>query len=225
MKSETEIKFLALLRKSPKSKEEVEEVQRLGVLFSEELSKEIKDLIVELKGVGLTISSIWDMVNTKESYPEAIGILIEHIPKHYHDKNREGIFRALAVKEAKGSANEALIREYNKIPKEKNTLRWVIGNAMYILITPKDIERILPIVQDKKNGMSRHRFVLALGKMKSEKAEDVLIKLLDDDEMTLYALQALERMRSKKAKGKIALLTNNPSPAIKKEAQKALKKL
>jgi len=225
MKSETELKFLKLLRKSPKSKEEIKEVQRLADLFSEELSMETKDLIDELKSVGLTIFSIWDLVNTKEPYPEAIDILIKHVSKQYHDKNREGIFRALAVKEARGKANTPLLVEYNKIPIEKNNLRWVIGNTIYVIITPKDIQNILQIVEDKANGLSRSRFVSALGKMQSEKAEYALIKLLDDNEMILNALQALVRMKSKKSKEKILLLLDNPDILVKKEAQRALKKL
>ena len=42
-------------------------------------------------------------------------------------------------------------------------------------------------------------FVAALGKIQSEEAEDVLIKLLDDEEVTPHALEALGRMKSKKA--------------------------
>jgi len=225
MKSEIELKFLKLLRKSPKSKEEIHEQERLRKLFVQELKEEVKDLSQELKRKGSKYLDPWDMVNTKESYPEAIDILIEHVPKQYHDKNKEGIFRALTVKEAKGKANSALIKEYNNIPKEKHNLRWVIGNAIYIIITPDDIDSILPIVENKENGMSRFRFVEALGKIKSEKTETTLIKLLDDDEMTPYALRALGRLKSKNAMEKISFLSQNANDTIKKEAQKVLKKI
>ncbi len=57
------------------------------------------------------------------------------------------------------------------------------------------------------------------------KAEDVLIKLLDDDEVAAHAIEALCRMKSKKAREKILTLINHPKALIKKEAQKALKKL
>jgi hypothetical protein len=225
MKSEIELKFLELLKKSPKSKEEVEQLLHFGRLLEEESNNEIKDLIYELKNAGIIITSIWDLVNTKKPYPEAIDILIKHVPVHYHDKNREGIFRALTVKEAKRKANAALIAEYKKIPTEKDNLRWVIGNAIYVIVVPNDIESILPIVEDKQNGMSRYRFVLALGKVKSEKGENALIELLDDYEMSLYALQALARLKSKKAKDKISLLATSSNISIKKEAQRTLKKI
>lgn len=73
--------------------------------------------------------------------------------------------------------------------------------------------------------MSRQIFVAALGKITSGKAEDVLIELLDDEEVTPHALEALGRMKSSKAREKILTLTNHPKAVIKKEAQKALKKL
>src|ERR1700744_6636741 len=227
MKSEIEVKFLELLRKPIKSKEEIDEKERLRNLFTMELKQEIKELSDELKDAGSKYTDPWDMVNAKDSYPEAIDILIKYLPKEYHYSNKEGIVRALTVIEAKGKANAALITEYNKIPieKENDSLRWAIGNAIWFIITPNDIKSILPIVEEKRNGISRHRFVLALGKVKSEKAENVLIKLLSDEEVAVYALEALGKLKSKKAKAKISMLSNDSNALIKKEAQKALKKI
>lgn len=68
-------------------------------------------------------------------------------------------------------------------------------------------------------------FVAALGKVKSEKSENILINLLDDDEVTPQALEALGRMKSKKAKDRILMLTNHPKALIRKEALKAFKKI
>jgi len=195
------------------------------IALEKELNSEEKELVQELNAIGLDVSSVWDLVNTKESYPDAIPILIKHLSKEYQDKNKEGIVRALAVKEAIGKASPVLLEEYNKVPKDKMILRWAIGNTVYTIITEADVENILRIVQDKENGISRQMFVAALGKVKSEKAENTLISLLDDAEVTPHALEALGRMKSKKAKEKISMLTNHPKALIRKEAQKALKKI
>jgi HEAT repeat protein len=186
-----------------------------------------KDKIkTELEKVGIIINDIYDLVNTNEPYPSAIPILLHLLEQGVEDvKTKEGIVRALAVKEAIGKANPILIAEYNKVPKDKMMLRWAIGNTIYTTITESDVESILSIIQDKENGMSRQMFVAALGKVKSEKAESILIKLLDDEEITLHALEALGRMKSKKAKEKIAILANHPKAAIKKEAQKSLRQI
>ena len=180
----------------------------------------------ELGKVGISINDIYDLVNTNEPYPLAVPVLLDLLKEGIdHIGTKEGVVRALAVKEAIGKASPILIAEYNRVPKDKMMLRWAIGNTIYTTITDDDVESILPIIKDKENGMSRQMFVAALGKVKSEKAEDVLIELLDDEEVTPHALEALGRMKSKKAREKITTLTSHSKPLIKKEAQKALKKI
>lgn len=187
---------------------------------------EANKIKLELAKVGIAINDIYDLVNTDKSYPAAVPVLLNLLQEGIeHIGIKEGIVRALAVKEAIGKASPVLIAQYNRTSKDKMPLRWAIGNTIYITITENDVESILPIVQDKTNGMSRQMFVAALGKVKSEKAEDVLINLLDDEEVTPHALEALGRMRSKKAKDKISMLTSHPKALIRKEAQKALKKV
>lgn len=220
-----EKRWLELVNK-PKTKEEIEEILLLANKIELERAKESRDLIDELSNVGIKINSIWDLVNTKNSYPKAIDILINHLSKSYSEKTKEGIIRSLAVKEAKGKASPALIDIYNKTSKDETTLRWIIGNTVCITITTNDAKQILEIVKDKSNGISRQMFVLALGKIEHTKdSEDTLIMLLDDEDVCLQALEALARLKSVKAKSKILTLVNHPISIIKKEAQKALKKI
>ena len=209
----------------PKSKEELEESLLLAKELSLERAKEYSSMIVELADNGIIISNVYDLVNTTESYPDAVPILLKYLTKVNHDKNKEGIVRALAVKEARGKASPILIAEYNRTPKDKMDLRWVIGNTVFTTFTEDDVESILPIVQDKTNGMSRDMFVEALGKTRSAMVENVLISLLDDEEVLPAALKALRRMKSKNAKEKISTLTRHPDTLIRKEAQKTLKKI
>jgi len=223
--NELDKKFTDLVRKPNKSKQDIVEKEGVRLALEKELNKEELDLVKELNLIGQNINSVWDLVNSKQNYPDAIPILLAYVTKDFHDRNREGIVRALAVKEAIGKASPVLLDEYNKIPKDKMLLRWSIGNTIYTTVSESDVERILLIVQDKENGMSRQMFVAALGKVKSEKVEDVLIKLLDDDEVAAHALEALVRMKSKKAREKILTLISHPNTLIKKEAQKALKKI
>lgn len=221
---ELEKRFRELASK-PKTIEEVAETNRIGEKLSFLRSIETSEMLFELEQAGVKVNTIWDLVNTRVSYPTAIGILINHLSKNYHIKNKEAIFRSLAVKEAIGKASSALIAEYLKTPKKEENLRWVIGNSIFVTITKDDVDSILPIVQDRTNGMSRGRFVCALGKVKSEKVEGVLINLLDDDEVAPQALDALGRLKSQRAKEKIRSLLDHPQPLIRTEAKKALKKI
>jgi len=180
----------------------------------------------ELEKVGISINDIYDLVNTDKPYPTAIPVLLNLLQEGIkHIGLKEGIVRALAVKEAIGKASSVLISEYNRTPKDKMLLRWAIGNTIYTTITKDDVDSILPIVQDKKNGMSRQMFVAALGKVKSKKTEDVLINLLEEEEVAPHALGALGSMKSNKAREKITMLINHPKALIRKEALKALKKI
>ncbi|WHT38271.1 HEAT repeat domain-containing protein [Myroides sp. mNGS23_01] len=155
----------------------------------------------ELEKVGISINDIYDLVNTNESYPTAVPVLLNLLETGIDDMGtKEGVVRALAVKEAIGKASPILIAEYNRVPKDKMLLRWAIGNTIYTTITKDDVESILPIVQNKTNGISRQMFVAALGKVKIENVENVLINLLDDDDVIAHALEALGRMKSKKQK-------------------------
>ncbi len=217
---------LNILRsKQNKSKEDNERRNYLIERLSQALEKDEEQLVNDLNLSGFDVDSVWGLVNTKGSYPNAIPILIDHLQRAYHEKNKEGIVRALAVKESIGKANSILIGEYEKSSKDKESLRWAIGNTIYQIITENDIESILRIVEDKTNGASRQMFVAALGKIKSEKVENVLINLLDDEEVVPQVLEALARMKSKKAKDKISILINHPNALIRKEAIKALKKV
>jgi HEAT repeat protein len=221
----TAAELQAQLQEDEEYQKWLKEKEVIGQTLEDALRTETRELLNDLEGVGLKVSSVYDLVNTSKSYKEAIPFLIEHLAKPYHSKNKEGIVRALAVKEAIGKTGTVLIEEYRKTPKDKKVLRWVIGNTLYTTVAEKDLESILSIVQDKDNGESRQMFVAALGKIKSEKAENVLIDLLDDDEVVLDAIKALGRLKSKKAKEKINVLASYSTVQIRKEAQKALKKI
>jgi hypothetical protein len=179
-------------------------------------------IVKELAKAGILINEIYDLVNTNKSYPSAIPVLIKALEAGVENRKvKEGVIRALAVKEAKGKANEQLFEEYYKT--QDPMLKWTIGNTLSVLITENDLPKILKIVLDKKNGISRQMFVLSMGKIKA--AEDCLIQLLQDEEVTPHALDALSRLKSKKAFAPTTALLKHPKPLIRKEAEKALKKI
>jgi hypothetical protein len=109
-----EDRFISLLNKNPKTSLEVEEMEYAREQFEIELTKETEKLLDEIKSKGLTITKIWDLVNTKKSYPEAIESLTNHLSYPYHHKNKEGIIRALGVKGAGIKTISALLVEYPK---------------------------------------------------------------------------------------------------------------
>ena len=188
--------------------------------------KEIRD---RLLNVNIQINNISDLINTKERYPEAISVLVDLLKEDFDCiYTKEGIVRALTVKEAKGIANKPLLEEYYKVDKQEyRSFSWAIGNAFEVIIQSEDVDPILEIVKDKNNGTSRRMFVMALAKIKSRKEdiENILIPLLEDDDITGHVLYTLGKLKSEKAREKIIPYLNHPKAYYRREAKGALKKI
>lgn len=190
-------RFGELVRKPNKTQAEIQEKEEVRIALEAAYAEDEKPLIDDLVKAGFNITSSWDLVNTKSSYKAAIPILVEHLSKPYHVKNKEGIVRALAVKEAKGVACRAVIDEYHKAPRHDFHYRWTFGNTMAVIITVDYIDDVIAIVQDESNGESRHMFVAALGNTKSPRAKETLRQLIKDKDKTISkeAQKALKQIK------------------------------
>ena len=199
-----ERRWVELFDKRPRTPSENEEKERIRDELTNAVRLQAKLLFNELAEVGIRIESVWDLVNTSASYPEAIPILIKHLSKPYYYRNKEGIVRALAVKEAKGIANKAVMEEYRRLPKEDPNqpwifhYRWAFGNTMSVIVTKDDLSDLIEIVLDKRNGESRTGFIAALAKIKSPKVIEVLHKL-ENDKNQIVAGRA-KKILARKAK-------------------------
>jgi hypothetical protein len=69
-------------------------------------------LVEALNDSSLAVKSVWDLVNTKRAYTEAIAILVAHLEHQYPYRIREGIARALTVKYVGEDAFRALVNEF-----------------------------------------------------------------------------------------------------------------
>lgn len=180
----------------------------------------------KLEEVGVFVNNVYDLVHSHESYPQAIPVLLDLLKEGMEDsKLKEGVIRALAMKESAGKAGRPLIEEYHKIPKEKMILRWTIGQTIARIITNDELNDVLTIIQDKENGMSRQMFILGLSKLNSDKTEDILISLLNDTDVNIQAMDVLGKLKSKKAVSHIEPLLDHPNVIISKAAQKTIAKI
>ena len=108
-------------------------------------------LLADLRKVGYRIRWIWYLVNSAESYPEAIPVLINHLRRPYRDGIREGIARALAVREARGLAGKAILETLREEGLGKQ-LRWALANSLTIVAdrtNSNDIKAVLGAESDK----------------------------------------------------------------------------
>jgi hypothetical protein len=158
-------------------------------------------LVAALRSVGIAVDSVWDLVNTGKPYPEAIPVLLEHLGKPYHPRNREGIVRALSVKEARAAAWEPLLKEYEKqpgdeepLPPEMRGLKDALASAVSFLAGRQRIPEMLRLARDRRHGPSRVFFVEDLGKVGDQTAIPVLEELCNDPEVRECAQKALKKL-------------------------------
>lgn len=125
-----------------------------------ELAPEKGPLMHDLAEAGYRIDSVWDLVNTSDSYPEAIPILLRHLPSAKHPVLRQGIGRALAVQEAEGVAGPVILDELRH--EHDPETRWVLANTLTIVADRKDADEIKALVGDHRYDDVRDRLSQAL---------------------------------------------------------------
>lgn len=114
-------------------------------------------LLAALRKVGYRIRWIWDFVNTADSYPEAIPVLLDHLRRPYSDGTREGIARALSVREARGSAGPVIIQVLRETEDADPQLRWALANALTIVATHSDRDNIQALIKNEECEEVRNR--------------------------------------------------------------------
>ncbi len=183
-----------------------------------------------LRGAGVKVDSVFDLVNTRRSYKEAIPMLMELLPTIQEPWIKEGVVRALAVKEAVGEeVARAMIREFEAIdpsalPVEQG-LKWAIANTLSVIARDPVFEEVAALARERQHGKAREMLAVALGNMRDPRAVGVLVELLGDEEVAGHALMALGKLKAQGAKAAIERFRDHPKPWVRKEAERALAKI
>jgi hypothetical protein len=157
-------------------------------------------IALDLRKAGVKVSSVWDLVNSAQSYPTAIPVLIDHLQRPYPERVLEGVARALAVKEARPFW-PILRRTYLKW-KDLSGLGAKGGLACALAATAHDgvSEELLSLLRDPKQGESRLLLLLGLAKLRAVPVEEVLTELEKDPVLTRQVQAMLRRRRSRRLK-------------------------
>jgi len=132
-----------------------------------------------LRKVGIIVETVWDFRNSNSTYPAAIPILTNHLSGPYDDGTKEGIARALTVKEARGISADVLFDEYVS-RKDESTYKWSLANALS-LVADKSLEaKLIEIVFDPEHACGRASLMEALAKIRSPRAKEAFQKLVRD---------------------------------------------
>ena len=183
-----------------------------------------------LSKVGLKVNSVYDLVNSSDNYPEAIPFLVDMLPKLKSDRIKEGVARALTIRNAGKDVAKALIKEfknYKASTKKEEYTKWAIANAILVVADNSFFEEIANLIRNKEygSGMVGGMLVKAIAKMKNSQKKDFLLELLMDDDLKGYAILVLGKLKYKEALPHIKKHLNCEEDWIRKEAEKAVKKI
>jgi HEAT repeat protein len=195
----TAAEFLAERAKDPeyvaRERKRVEERKRL----EEEYERAEKPLVQDLEAAGFPVRSVYDFVNTTRSYRGALPILLDHLQRSYPPVIREGIARALAVREAR-FAWPSLVRLYREEPNEqvKSGLAVAVANTADKSVA----HELIGLIREPQLGDSRLLLLSALPRLGRDRARELLEELQTDPQLGKEARIRLRRLdrNSKRAR-------------------------
>jgi HEAT repeat protein len=187
-----------------------------------ELRQSLAPLIDDLRRAGYKIDSLDELRRSGKRYESAIPILLQWMRHLSSPDAKEGIVRALSVPWAKPTAGPVLVEEFKETPREAEALRWAIGNALEVVVTPSLLDGIADIVSRKENGTARQMAVLSLAKIRHPRSIAVLIDLLNDDQVAGHAIMALRKLKALEALDHLERFVDHPQAWIRNEAKKAI---
>jgi hypothetical protein len=90
-----------LLRADPDYRARSEAIEAKREERARLLNEAERPIVADLNGSDVSVSSVWDLVNTSVPYPDALPILLAHLKRGgYPERVMESLGRALAVKPA-----------------------------------------------------------------------------------------------------------------------------
>jgi hypothetical protein len=179
-------------------------------------------LIKEVRNKGIEIDNIVELKKINLKYRDLVPILLEHLVKVDDENDKEFLVRCLGVK-GFVEASKTLIAEFYK--SNNLTFKWAIGNTLSIIQDESVVNELIKIAKEKEHGIARQMIIDGLGSYKDENVKTALIELLNDEEVMGHAISGLSRMGDKSLIKYIEPFLNFKVKWIRKEAEKAIKKL
>jgi hypothetical protein len=108
--------------------------------FAEVLRADEALMVAEIRAAGYDVDSVWDLVNNVPhpvlerrftgGYVDAYPILVRHLRLPHHPRIREGVIRALTVRDGGPLVEAALLSALQE--ETRAELKWVLGNALRV---------------------------------------------------------------------------------------------
>jgi len=224
-KPKTAVEFVAELEAQPEyvaRKREFEEKRQDSVRQHRLIARPV---IEDLKKAGYAIKTLDELRTSGTRYDSAVPVLLKWLPLISDESVKESIVRTLSVPWAKPAAVMPLIAEFLGAPESADNLKWAIGNALRVVGDDSVFDHLRGLVRDSRHGKARQMIVLSLGKMKDPRVVDTLVELLDDEDVSGHALDALIKYDPRIAHRHLERFVGDWRPWVRKLAIKTLSKL
>lgn len=166
------------LRTDPKYRAEVEAFEAEQDERARKLSDAEQPIVRDLRSVGVEVSSVWDLVNTSDPYPEALPVLLEHLKRGgYPDRVMESLGSALAVKPAAYSwetLRELYLSAGGRGEEEG------IAVALAASATKEHLEGLIALLQENSRSDTRIHFLRPIKRVGGQRGRQVLESLVED---------------------------------------------
>jgi hypothetical protein len=145
-KPKTAIEFSAELERDPEYQAARTRIQRDAEAQGKAAAQDERSLIADLERAGITIQSVYDLVNDKVTPVEAVPQLLRHLEVPHTAIVREGILRALAYSHLRADALDFLKQFFTRsqVPYE----RWLTANALATMAPLAELRTSVPGIEE-----------------------------------------------------------------------------
>lgn len=182
----TTTELLARLAADPDYVARRKEIEREAAERGSKYRIEEAPVVKALRDAGVEVGSVWDLVNTAKPYPKAIPVLVEQLGEPYSSSVREGIARALAVRDAR-SAWPILVDGYRKeqtLPGNRSGAKDGLAVALSATVTDDTIDELIALAKDPSHGSTRLLLLRGIRRSRTPQAKQAIEELASDPQLS-----------------------------------------
>jgi hypothetical protein len=189
----------------------------------------------ELNEAGIPEDTVWQLVNSKADYPQAVPIIVDwlqHLDERVppgEDRNalREGLIRNLITKHAKGNraAIDVLFHQLEIDPPLGRFELEPVGYALFEILERSDFPRVAATIRSERDFPTKSWLVRWIGRFKTEEAKELAVSQLSNPATRDAAMAALVRQKATGVRDAVAVYLDDEHEVWRKEARKTLDKL
>jgi hypothetical protein len=189
----------------------------------------------ELDAAGIPEDTVWELMNSRSDYPQAVPIIIDwlqHVdervpPEEDRRAWRVGLIRNLITKHAKGNraAADILFHQLDIEPRLSNEELEATGFALAQVADRSDFPRVAALIRSERDFPTKSQLVRWLGQFKTDEAKELAVSQLQHPRMRSAAMSALVRQKATGVRDAVAVYLDDEHEVWHKEARKTLDKL